>query len=136
MSMLTGYFLGQMAGSQQEWLNKWRAHVNRRSNGEMSYEEAVDELLRQRDKLTETVTGLRQEVLKLSIDATTQKTRIADLEATIARRDVKLAEWEQYADEKEADHSRLRAWSNDAEARLQRYHALYGPLPADKTAGK
>lgn len=136
MSMLTGYVLGQMAGSQQEWLNKWRNHLNRRSSGEMTYEEAVDELLRQRTTLTETISGLRHELAKYSSDAAGQKARIAELEAELAARNARVSEWERYGEVMERNHSRLRAWSNDAEGQLQRYHALYGPLPADKTSEK
>lgn len=65
-----------------------------------------------------------------------RKARIAELEAELAARNARVSEWERYGEVMERNHSRLRAWSNDAEAQLQRYHALYGPLPADKTSEK
>lgn len=128
MSALAAYALGAWGAEARERHKDIVAGIGR-NRERNSYEQRIDRLVAKGEEFLEHI-----EWQKGIMDQ--RKARIAELETILARRDAKLAEWEQYADEKEADHARLRAWSNDAETRLQRYHALYGPLPADKTSEK
>lgn len=65
-----------------------------------------------------------------------RRARIAELEEQQAAHVALIGEWERYRDGMERNHARLRAWSNDAENELKRYHELYGPLPPVQTPDK